>query len=453
MNLQIALPVAVTITHLIGAFLRYIPFQDVLSRKQKRGMLLSYLAIAAIMFPLYFHFFGNPATRVPYLKIAFSLGFFVYVGATLFWFHTRLAQQLYVFGMHGLWVTTIHTAAGILIYYVLHIDIASDQLFTISIIDPLCNILLLPASIYMFRRMRPSSLLMGDKPYGYYMALLPLAIAFIQVPQNLNMDQFFWNSNRILMRVITAACFFILYKGVRLEDEHLASEIHLRSVNDTQRKTIHFLQSYTLLVQQGSKKFSILRHDMRHHIQLVYALIHDNKKEEALKALESFDTQLDKTAIRPYSLNPYINAILSVYINRAQEEGFSVNAQINFPESVPVLEEQLSVVLANLMENAIRVTSREPKEKRFLEVHLQAKGKQAVLEVENYCSKPIVFNAEGFPSTTKKGHGIGMVSTRRFIEHYKGYKDFSQTDGHVKFIIYFRMDVPKEPCPKERVEV
>ena len=52
MNLQIAIPVAVTITHLIGAFLRYIPFQDVLSRKQKKGMLLSYLAIAAIMFPI-----------------------------------------------------------------------------------------------------------------------------------------------------------------------------------------------------------------------------------------------------------------------------------------------------------------------------------------------------------------------------------------------------------------
>ena len=228
-------------------------------------------------------------------------------------------------------------------------------------------------------------MLMSDKSYGFYMALLPLAIVFIQVPQNLNMDQFFWNSNRILMRVITGICFFIMYKGVTLEDENLASEIHLRSVNDTQRKTIHFLQSYTLLVQQGSKKFSILRHDIRHHIQLVYALIHDDKKEEALKALESFDTQLDKTAVRPYSLNPYINAILSVYINRAREEGFSVTTQINFPESVPILEEQLAVVLANLMENAIRITSQEPKEKRFLEVHLQTKGKQAVLVVDNYC--------------------------------------------------------------------
>ena len=148
-------------------------------------------------------------------------------------------------------------------------------------------------------------------------------------------------------------------------------------------------------------------------------------------------------------MNPYINAILSVYINRAREEGFSVTTQINFPESVPILEEQLAVVLANLMENAIRITSQEPKEKRFLEVHLQTKGKQAVLEVDNYCSKPIIFNAEGFPSTMKKGHGIGMVSTRRFIEHYKGYKDFSQTDGRVKFIIYFRMDVTESPYQKD----
>lgn len=126
MDLSILMPVTVTITHLIGVLLRYVPFRDVLSRKQKRGMLVSYLVLAVIMFPIYMHIFANPATRVPYLKIAFTMGAFVYVAATLFWFHTRLAQQLYIFGMQGLWVSTIHTAAGILIYYVLHIDTAQD---------------------------------------------------------------------------------------------------------------------------------------------------------------------------------------------------------------------------------------------------------------------------------------------------------------------------------------
>ena len=136
----------------------------------------------------------------------------------------------------------------------------------------------------------------------------------------------------------------------------------------------------------------------------------------ALKALESYDTQLDKTAIRPYSLNPYINAILSVYINRAKGEGFTVSVHINFPEKVPILEEQLAVVLANLLENGIRITSREPKDKRFLDVHLQVKGQQAILAVENYCSKPIDFDKDGFPRTSRKGHGIGMISIRKFIE-------------------------------------
>lgn len=50
MELDILMPVTVTITHLIGALIRYVPFHDVLSRKQKRGMLFSYLVLAAIMF-------------------------------------------------------------------------------------------------------------------------------------------------------------------------------------------------------------------------------------------------------------------------------------------------------------------------------------------------------------------------------------------------------------------
>jgi sensor histidine kinase regulating citrate/malate metabolism len=132
-----------------------------------------------------------------------------------------------------------------------------------------------------------------------------------------------------------------------------------------------------------------------------------------------------------------------------KEEGFKVTTQINFPANVPVLEEQLSVVLANLMENGIRVTSEEPKEKRFIHVQLQKKGNQAVLSVENYYSKPINFDKDGFPRTTRKGHGIGMISIRKFLEQYKGYKDFTQTDGTVRFIIYFRMDAQKQPCKKD----
>ena len=448
MELAFLLSASVTFTHLVGALIRYEPFHDVLSSRKKKELFWSYLFIAVLMFPVYTLLFQTPDTQVPYLKTAYSMGAFLYIGANFFWFHTRIAQQIYTGGMQGLWASTIHTISGFLVYHLFDIDISSDQVWVIAVIDPLLNALFLPLGIYFFRRMRPSSLLMSDRPYGYYMAVLPLVILFIQYPQNLNMDQYFWAPDRISMRIITAACFFLIYKGVRLEDENLASEIHLRSVNDTQRKTIHFLQNYTLLVQQGTKKFSILRHDMRHHIQLVYALIHDDRKEEALWALESYDTQLDKTAVRPYSLNPYINAILSVYMNRAQEEGFSTSTEVNFPEAAPVLEEQLSVVLANLLENGIRVTSREPKDKQFLRVQLQTKGKQAILSVENYCSSPIDFDKDGFPRTTREGHGIGMVSVRKFIEQYKGYKDFTQTDGTVKFIIYFRMDVPKG-CERE----
>lgn len=41
-----------------------------------------------------------------------------------------------------------------------------------------------------------------------------------------------------------------------------------------------------------------------------------------------------------------------------------------------------------------------------------------------------------------------MISIRKFIEQYKGYKDFTQEGGHVKFIIYFRTNVPTPPREK-----
>lgn len=132
MELAYLLAASVTFTHLVGALLRYEPFHDVLFRRTKVKLFWSYLVIAILMFPVYALIFQNSDTQVPYLKAAHSLGAFLYVAATFFWFHTRIAQQIYTGGMQGLWASTIHTISGILVYHLFGIDISSDQVLAIA---------------------------------------------------------------------------------------------------------------------------------------------------------------------------------------------------------------------------------------------------------------------------------------------------------------------------------
>ena len=100
MELAFLLAGSVTFIHLAGALIRYEPFHDVLSRRKKKELFWSYAVIAVLMFPVYVLFFQDPDTQVPYLKTAHSMGAFLYVAATFFWFHTRIAQQFYTGGMN-----------------------------------------------------------------------------------------------------------------------------------------------------------------------------------------------------------------------------------------------------------------------------------------------------------------------------------------------------------------
>ena len=63
--------------------------------------------------------------------------------------------------------------------------------------------------------------------------------------------------------------------------------------------------------------------------------------------------------------------------------------------------------------------------------------------MENYYAEPVSLNEDGYPVTHRQGHGIGMTSVHHFIMSYKGFKNFTQKDGVVRFEIYFTLpDTP-----------
>lgn len=302
-------------------------------------------------------------------------------------------------------------------------------------------LLSLPLAARMFRHMCPSRQLINDKPYGYYIAFLPLLIVCPQLPIILDPD--LWTMAKLLSRILTFLPFIALYRYIKLQARDLESEVLLKSTNEVQQKAIRFFQNNMLLMQASTKQFSILRHDMRHQINILYGLISSGKSEEALHLLRSFDEHLEKTAIHPFCLNPFVNAVLSVYIVKAKDAGIPVTCRVNFPEEVPKVQENLSFALANLLENAIRVSETQDEDKRFLHINLQTRGRQVFLSVENYYAEPVSLNEDGYPVTHRQGHGIGMTSVHHFIMSYKGFKNFTQKDGVVRFEIYFTLpDTP-----------
>ena len=78
----------------------------------------------------------------------------------------------------------------------------------------------------------------------------------------------------------------------------------------------------------------------------------------------------------------------------------------------------LSIVLSNLVENALIASGKQPEDRRNITVLARQQGDMLNILVKNLFDAPVLLDEEGLPVTKVKGHGIGMKSLARFRDKY-----------------------------------
>lgn len=286
--------------------------------------------------------------------------------------------------------------------------------------------------------MLPSKRFMNEKSYSYYMAAIPMLLVIAATPTSLLGK--LWSPDKLFVWLILTVFFIAFNRYLILEKKDFETLTNIQSANHLMEKSISFLQSYAQILQDNGKEMSLFRHDLRHRILALHGLLQQGQTEEALALLESSHEDLERTATHPYCLNPIINAIISIYFEKAKELSVRTSHKISFPQSLPSIESSLAYVLANLLENAIQASATMPKEKRTVDLTLLMKGNQIALSVANPYDTPIHFDENGYPKADKEGHGFGMVSIARFLDAHNAYKNFTQEDGIVRFEAYFTVE-------------
>jgi len=105
---------------------------------------------------------------------------------------------------------------------------------------------------------------------------------------------------------------------------------------------------------------------------------------------------------------------------------------LDIPEKPPCPELALSMMVSNLLENAIHACEKlDPDRERYLRARAVYTG-QLILEVENPYSGDVVLDENGYPATDKKGHGSGSQSVRSFVEKNGGEIAYAAENGVFK---------------------
>lgn len=180
-------------------------------------------------------------------------------------------------------------------------------------------------------------------------------------------------------------------------------------------------------IKRSKQKLSILRHDMRHHLNIILTQLQGDHVEKAIDYIESIGSHYDDTMITSYCQNEVINAIVSIYHTRFTERKMKLNCDISAGGTLPCPDTALGAILSNALENAMHVLEESVLSEKWTNLTVSEKKNHLLLQIENPIEKIPKF-VDGIPASEKKGHGIGVKSIIYYVEQLNGQCHFSVTD-------------------------
>lgn len=172
------------------------------------------------------------------------------------------------------------------------------------------------------------------------------------------------------------------------------------------------------------------RHDLRQHLALVQSYLEHDDKAGLAEYIDLFRNQLPPDFWERYCCNDVVNAIVCFYAASARESGIRFEAGIDYPDDCPVSGTDITVLLGNLLENAVEACQREAAGPQTIKLRVKRWGSSTLLIlVDNSCVTPVVFDGDTPLSSKREGAGIGAASVREIAARYGGTVQFEQKGG------------------------
>lgn len=206
-------------------------------------------------------------------------------------------------------------------------------------------------------------------------------------------------------------------------------------------------QDYELL-QKKLELGRSYRHDTRHHMLALSALLQQGNGEAALDYVTRWQGQLTQIESGSWCHSAAVNAVLSTYLAQAEGAGCAVETEVSLPGELPFEETDLCVVLANALENAVRACRAIP-EGRPRRIRLELTlidNRRLTVRLENSCDTPVEFDDSGFPVTEQReGHGQGLKSIAAVAEKYHGMFQCGWESGVFSLRVVLLNAAPEPP--------
>ncbi len=188
-----------------------------------------------------------------------------------------------------------------------------------------------------------------------------------------------------------------------------------------------YYQKQFELMESSLKTTKAMRHDLRNHLSVIYALIDKGERDAALKHLAKMTDVYDDKKQYACSENIDIDSILNFKIQEAERQNIKVALDLSVPAKMSIASFDLAIILGNLLDNAIEAVAELEKERQIKTNINYDKGRLIIL-VENPYQGERVKDGNRYLSTNKElsQHGLGLENVKSVLQKYDGSMDINQ---------------------------
>lgn len=183
-------------------------------------------------------------------------------------------------------------------------------------------------------------------------------------------------------------------------------------------------------------------HESRHRLTLIRHYLDTGATEQLSAYVDHLIAEQSCRDSREYTGNRLIDALLTPHLKKADELGIYVELDLDtLPGKLPAADDDITVLLLNLLDNALEGCSRLPEqEERW--INLQIGWEEDILQIA--CSNAADDSAEESPrdgngsissKDDKRAHGFGLASIRNIVSQYDGSMEIERTDDSYHVIL------------------
>ena len=300
----------------------------------------------------------------------------------------------------------------------------------------------------------------NDLPYWSYFIILLVSMSSIIYYsyrimrfREINLENFIERYNSVFLISINLIIIFLFFKvlfqnefieeleiveiGVLFLTMIIINTFYFVSLyrNDKENKKSELKQSINPLIQELLDEMKASEHEYKNHLNILYCMIQvckeDELRDRAKKYIGNVFENKNLLSNLSYIENTILKGVLLSKINQAEKNDIRCKYKIDSQlEGISLDDSELTVVLSNLLNNAIESASKS--EKKYLEIFTKYEKGRYIIEVinsiSNFTEDMITDISKVRFSTKGTGRGYGLYNINKIVNKYKGKINMSIKD-------------------------